>query len=154
MSTESVPQNGVKHPPPSSREIVVDERYAALLAEDLGVKLTTAKTAFLGEPCKRALGVMAWAMEHEPHDPEKRAKMILAWAKKRRAGAFSEAAQDFTGAAMPAMKNGSNGDGERENEVLARIIVEYWVEHPQRFVALLDEVEASVTGKNGNGGRR
>ena len=59
MSTGSVPARAGKHPPPSTRERVVDDRYARLLAEDLGVKITTACTAFIGEPQKRALGVVA-----------------------------------------------------------------------------------------------
>lgn len=109
--------------PPSTREIVVDGRYAALIAEDLGVKVSTARTAFIGEPQKRALGVMAWAFKHAPDDPEKRARMILCWAKKREAGAFRQ-----------------DDDAERE---IARAIAAYWVEHPGRLAEVLRESGAA-----------
>jgi hypothetical protein len=112
----SAPGGRGKHPP-SSREIVVDDRYAELLAENLGVKVTTARTAFIGEPQKRAVGVVAWAFEHAPDSPEKRAKMILAWAKKRRAGAFRE-------------------DPER---YFAEAIGRYWMENPDKLAEVLRE---------------
>jgi hypothetical protein len=109
-----VPEGRGKHPP-SSREIVVDSRYAELLAEDLGVKVPTARTAFIGEPQRRAVGVVAWAFKHAPDSPEKRAKMILCWAKKRRAGAFA-------------------GDSER---YFAEQIGKYWMENPDKLAETL-----------------
>jgi hypothetical protein len=111
--------------PPSTKEIVVDGRYAKLLAEDLGVKVTTARTAFIGEPQKRALGVVAWAFKHAPKSPEKRAKMILAWAKRRGAGAFRQ-----------------DDDAEKD---LARRIAEYWRQNPEELARTLREAT--------NGGR-
>jgi len=96
---------------------VVDGRYAELLAEDLGVKVTTVRTAFIGEPQKRAVSVVAWAFEHAPDDPGKRAEMILAWARKRRAGAFRQ-----------------DPDAERD---IARRIGEYWAKHPDRLAETL-----------------
>jgi hypothetical protein len=124
VTRSSVPRGEKKHhasPPPSTREIVVDGRYARLLAEDLGVKETTARTAFIGEPQRRALGVVAWAMKHAPDDPQKRARMILMWAKKRGAGAFRQDA---------------DGDAERE---IARRIAEYWSRNPERLAQTLRE---------------
>ncbi len=115
---KSVPRGREKHDasrPPSSREVVVDGRYAVLLAEDLGVKVTTARTAFIGEPQRRAVGVVAWAFKHAPDSPEKRAKMILCWAKKRRAGAFA-------------------GDSER---YFAEQIGKYWMENPDKLAETL-----------------
>jgi hypothetical protein len=105
--------------PPSTKEILVDGRYARLLAEDLGVKETTARTAFIGEPQKRALGVVAWAFKHAADDPQKRAKMILLWAKRRGAGAFRQ-----------------DDDAEKE---LARRIAEYWRQHPEQLARTLRE---------------
>ena len=121
MTETSLPRTPGKHPP-STREILVDGRYAELLAEDLGVKVTTARTAFIGEPQRRALGVVAWAMERAPDSPEKRAKLILAWAKKRGAGAFRQ-----------------DEDAER---YFARKIAEYWLEHPDRLAETLREAMA------------
>jgi hypothetical protein len=37
-------------PGEASPPLVVDDKYARLLAADLGVKITTARTAFIGEP--------------------------------------------------------------------------------------------------------
>ena len=105
--------------PPSTREIVVDGRYAELLAEDLGVKVTTARTAFIGEPQRRALGVIAWAFKHEPDSPERRARMVLSWARKRGAGAFRR-----------------DEDVERD---IARQIAAYWIEHPDRLAETLHD---------------
>ena len=105
--------------PPSTREIVVDGRYAELLAEDLGVKVTTARTAFIGEPQRRALGVIAWAFKHEPDSPERRARMVLSWARKRGAGAFRR-----------------DEDAERD---IARQIAAYWIEHPDRLAETLHD---------------
>ncbi len=107
---------------PSTQEIVVDGRYARLLAEDLGIKETTARTAFIGEPKVRCIRVVEWAMRHEPDDAEKRAKMILAWARKRKAGAFRD-----------------DPDAERW---LARKIGEYWAENPEKLAETLREVMA------------
>ena len=81
------PEGGGKHPP-SSPDYLADGPYCGLLAEDLGCKVSTARTAFIGEPKVRCIRVVEWALRHEPDDPERRAKLIIAWAKKRRAGAF------------------------------------------------------------------
>ena len=105
----------------STEEIVVDDRYVRLLAEDLGVKETTAYRAFIGEPQKKALGVVAWAFDHAPDDPGKRARLILMWARKREAGAFRK-----------------QGDEDAEREI-ARRIARYWSEHPDRLAETLRE---------------
>jgi hypothetical protein len=136
VSTRSVPPGTDKHPP-STREIVVDDRYARLLSEDLGIKETTARTCFLGEPCKRALGVVAWCHEHAPQDPKKRARMALMWARKRKAGAFrpdagDKAFEEVTGARKP------NGEDDAEREI-ARRIAEYWKRHPEKLAEVLRE---------------
>ena len=125
MSTESVAREtasrarkpGEASPPPT-----VDDRYARLLADDLGVKRTTIRTALIGEPVARALEVRAWVLEQAPDDPERRAKILLWWAKKRRAGAFRQ-----------------DEDAER---YFARKIAEYWLEHPDRLAETLREAMA------------
>ena len=98
---------------------VADAAYCALLAEDLGCKVTTARTAFLGEPKVRCVRVVAWALENEPDDPERRARMVLAWARKRRAGAFRQ-----------------DEDAERD---IARRIAEYWSRNPDKLAETLRE---------------
>ena len=103
--------------PPSTREIVADAAFCAVIAEDLGVKTTTARTCFIGEPKVRCIRVVEWALRHEPDDPEKRSKMILAWARKRKAGAFK---QDV--------------DAEKE---IAQAVAEYWTRHPDKLAETL-----------------
>jgi hypothetical protein len=73
----------------STRYLVVDERFARILADELGIKITTARTAFIGEPQRRASEISGWALDNSS-DPAERARMILAWAKKHRAVAFRD----------------------------------------------------------------
>src|SRR5215208_6036001 len=75
----------------STRSIVVDGRYAQILADELGVKVTTARTAFIGEPQRRASEISGWALDNGA-DATERSRMILAWARKHRAGAFRDVA--------------------------------------------------------------
>jgi hypothetical protein len=73
----------------STRSIMVDDRYAQILADELGVKVTTARIAFIGEPQRRASEISGWALDNGA-DATERARMILAWARKNRRGAFRE----------------------------------------------------------------
>jgi len=95
------------------------------LAQYLGIKPSTAKTAFLDEPAQRVLGVASWAMD-KSEDHEERARMLIAWATKRGAGAFRPVQGESISLA------GSVGCGEeahyRENETLARLLAGYWHE--------------------------
>ena len=97
----------------------VDAKYAKLLSDDLQVKITTARTAFIGEPVARALKVREWAFRHAPSSPEKRAKLIIEWAKRQGAGAFRQ-----------------DDDAERE---IARRIALYWQERPEKLAEVLRE---------------
>jgi hypothetical protein len=160
MAENSLPGGASMHGrrPPTNREIRVDERYARLLADDLGVKETTASAAFIGEPLQRALGVVAWAHKHAPEDPGRRARMILAWAKKRRAGAFREdedgdepilAARVIWGE-VPAGERREGIARERERTLrLAKALAEMWAENPDSLAAAIRALEADR-----NGGRR
>lgn len=74
---------------PSTRYLTVGPRYAEILADELGVKISTARTAFIGEPQRQASEISGWALEASD-DPHERARMIVAWAKKNRRGAFRE----------------------------------------------------------------
>jgi hypothetical protein len=121
---------------------VADDAFCTLIAEDLGVKHTTAKTAFLDEPKVRAIRVVEWALRHQPDDPERRATMILAWAKKRRAGAFREDDGDDSSLA-------SVFDREEERfRGLAEALAAMWVENPASLAAAIRALEEQ---RNGNG---
>ncbi len=137
MSEGSVPQGSGKHDAPQP-PTVADAAFCELVALDLGVKPSTAKTAFLGEEASRVLGVVAWALENAPDNPERKAKMILAWAKKHRCGAFREPHLEF--AALVGNLEGEEGS-YKENLALAKLILMYWTDNPKRLARLIDEVE-------------
>jgi hypothetical protein len=142
LSTDSLPRTPGKHPPPSTRELVADAAFCELIASDLGVKHTTAKTAFLDEPKVRAIRVVEWALRHQPDDPEQRAKMILGWAKKRRAGAFREDKSGDT-----SLADIFAGEQERF-ERLAEALAALWVEHPE---SLAKAIRALEKNRSANG---
>ncbi len=139
---ERAHKRGEASPTPSTRELVVDDRFAEVLAKDLGIKPTTARTAFIGEPKVRAIRVSEWALRHQPDSPEKRAKMVLAWAKKRGAGAFRpDDHQDET------LSGVLEQEGERF-ERLAEALARMWVEYPE---GLAEAIRALEQARNGNG---
>ncbi len=127
---------------PSTRELVADGAFCRLLAEDLGVKVTTAKTCFLEEPKVRCIRVTEWALRHQPDDAERRARMILGWAKRRKAGAFREDTSDDT--SLAEIFDREHERFERLAEALARM----WVEHPE---GLAEAIRALEERRNGNG---
>ena len=133
MSDASVPEGTNGTPTPAA-----DAAFCGLVARDMGVKLSTARTAFLHEPTRRVLGVVGWAMD-ESEDPEERARMVLAWARKRRTGAFRPVPDEYVSLA------GGVGSSEeahyRENEALARLLARYWHENPRRLARVLAELE-------------
>ncbi len=145
MTESSLPERG-DHPQPEAEgdalpPSVADAAFCEVVAEELGVKPSSAKTAFLQEPLGRVIGVASWAME-ESEDPQERSRMIIAWAKKRRAGAFRPVPDEYVSLA------GSVGHGEeahrRENEALARLLARYWHENPRRLARVLEELEIWV----------
>jgi hypothetical protein len=120
---------------------LADAAFCEVVAKELGIKPTSAKTAFLEEPLGRVIGVASWTME-ESEDPEERSRMVIAWAKKRRAGAFRPIPDEYISLA------GSVGHGaeahRRENEALARLLARYWHENPRRLARVLDDLEIWV----------
>jgi len=143
---KSLPANAGKHEDgdarPSTRELVADDAFCRLLADDLGVKVTTAKTCFLDEPKVRCIRVVEWALRHQPEDPERRAKMILGWAKKRKAGAFRPDDGDDTSL------DGIFGREHERFERLAEALAQMWVEHPE---SLAEAIRALEQQRGGNG---
>jgi hypothetical protein len=89
VAVQDILRNAPEKVARSTRSIVVDARYARILADELGIKTTTARTAFIGEPQRRASEISGWALDNSG-DPEERSRMILAWARKHRAGAFRD----------------------------------------------------------------
>ena len=136
MSERSVPEGTNCAPTPAA-----DAAFCELVARDMGVKPSTARTAFLDEPTQRVLGVVGWAMD-KSDDPEERARMLLAWARKRRTGAFRPVPDEYVSLA------GSVGSSEeahyRENERLARLLARYWHENPRRLARVLEDLEIWV----------
>lgn len=168
MSRQSIPRERGKHPQegnwkgrgrPSTAPLVANEAncqdVARLLLLDDEMP---ALRAFLGEPLESVLHICRWVLANEGSENYDPARMIQAWAKKRGRGAWSdrptEAQQIIYGQAEPDADLSDMDGKPRENEVLAQHILKFWIENPQRFVALLDEVEAHATGKrNGKGSR-
>ncbi len=151
MSIESVPEGTGKHgaqPLPSTADAVFCEQ----LAEELEVRPATARTAFLGEPEKRALGVAEWAMGEAPDDPDQRARMIIAWAKKRRAGAFREDPTEFV--SMAGGVGGTEGGDPhyREMEAVAKLLALYWADNPRRLARVMDDAEIWFNAEVNGGG--
>ena len=145
LTERSVPEGG-NIPQPDVQggalpQNVADAAFCEAVAEELGIKPASAKTAFLQEPVGRVIGVASWAME-ESEDPQERSRIIIAWAKKRRAGAFRPVPEEYVSLA------GSVGHGEethrRENEALARLLARYWNANPRRLARVLDELEIWV----------
>ena len=136
MSERSVPQ-GTDGAPIS----VADPGFCEGLAEYLGIKPSTAETAFLDEPAQRVLGVASWGMD-KSDDPEESARTVIARTRTRGAGASGPVQGDFISLA------GSVARGEeahyRENEALARLLARYWHENPGRLARVLEELEIWV----------
>jgi hypothetical protein len=112
--------------------------FCELVAGELGIKVSAARTAFLNEPTQRVLGVVGWAMD-KSEDPEERSRMVIAWARRRGAGAFRPAPDEYVSLAGSV---GTNDEGTyRENEALARLLARYWHENPKRLAWVFDELE-------------
>ena len=136
MTDQSVPEGGCKngHPP----QPVADAAFCEQVARDLGVKVTTVRTAFIGEDTERVQGVAGWALDRSP-DPAERGKMILAWAKKRGYGAFRTSPDEYVSLAGRECKG--HRASRQENEALAHLILQYWCANPKRLARVLNEVE-------------
>jgi hypothetical protein len=79
VDTASVARTGTRHHR-------VDERFAALLDSDFGLR-PFHSLALVGVPCKQALAVCFWA-ESKSADGEERGEMIQAYCRKRGVGRY------------------------------------------------------------------
>ena len=146
MGKTTIPRGRGKHEDgdahPSTRALTVDRRFAEVLAEDLGLKVRPVRIALEGEPKVRAVRVSEWAMRNAPDDLEHRAKLLLWWAKKRKAGAFREDKGGDTSLA-------DIFDQEQDRfERLAEALAAMWVEHPE---SLAEAIRALEEQRSGNG---
>lgn len=66
----------------STKHIVTDERFAAILEEDFAIPAETILEALAGEPCLQAIAILEWASRQD--DP---AYALTSWSKKHRKGA-------------------------------------------------------------------
>jgi hypothetical protein len=94
------------------------------------------RQAFIGEPVEEVLAMVRWALSHEDDEGFDTEKVLTDWARKRERGAWS------------GRLNQPSPTRQDLNGKLARVLADYWSEHPEELAAVLDRVEANL---NGNG---
>ncbi len=122
--------------PPSTRDIVVDDPFCSQAAAVLACDEEPVRQAFIGEPVEEVMAMVRWVLSHQDDEGFDTAKVLTDWARKRKRGAWS---------GRPTKSSSSRQDLNRK---LPQVLVDYWSEHPEELVAVLDWVEASI---NGNG---
>ena len=122
--------------PPSTRVIVADEAFCVQAAAVLLCDEEPIHDAFVGEPVEEVLVMVRWALSHEDDEGFDPAKVLTDWAQKRERGAWSR---------RPTKPSPARQD---LNGKLARVLADYWGQHPEELAAIFDRVEASL---NGNG---
>lgn len=153
MSEHSVPQGtrqdaddaaggdpGVNPDDASNGTSKASREFCEIVGRDLGIKVSAARTAFIGEPTRQVLGVVGWAMD-KSEDPDERSRMVLGWAKKRRAGAFRPPSDEYISLVGYGVSDPDAECANRENLQLAKLLLRYWNENPLRFARVLDELE-------------
>jgi hypothetical protein len=122
--------------PPSTRVIVADEAFCEQAAALLLCDEEPIHNTFIGEPVEEVLAMVRWALSHRHDEGFDTEKVLTDWAKKRERGAWSRRTT------KPSLsRQDINGN-------LARVLADYWSQHPEDLAAVLDRVEA---GLNGNG---
>jgi hypothetical protein len=109
--------------------IVADEAFCAQAAAVLMCDQEPIRNAFIGEPVEEALS-------HEEDVGFDPAKVLTDWARKRERGAWS-------GRAVKSSLTRQDLNGK-----LARVLIDYWSQHPEELATVLNRVEASI---NANG---
>jgi hypothetical protein len=122
--------------PPSTSLIVVDEAFCEQAATLLLCDEEPIRDAFIGEPVEEVLAMVRWALSHRHDEGFDIEKVLTDWAQKRERGAWSERPM------KPFLPR------QDLNGKLARVLADYWSQHPEELAAVLDRVEA---GLNGNG---
>lgn len=115
MTQESVDQTR-----PSTRAITVDAALARRMAGFMFADQEPVVAAFLGEPVKEALAMVEWAVRHEGEEGFDPAKALVAWAKRRKRGVWSDrpnhAARTIWGE-VPAKLHGCDGCGDQSRDL-------------------------------------
>lgn len=132
MDEVSVTRNA----PPSTRAIVADEAFCEQAAAVLLCDEEPIRDTFIGEPVEEVLAMVRWVLSHEDDQGFDAARVLAGWAQKRGRGAWS---------GRPSKPSSTRQD---LNGKLARVLADYWSEHPEDLAAIFDRVEASL---NGNG---
>jgi hypothetical protein len=122
--------------PPSTRAIRADETFCEQAAAVLLCDEEPIHDAFIGEPVEEVLAIVRWALSHEDDEGFDPVKVLTDWARKRERGTWS---------GRPTKPSPKRQD---LNGKLARVLADYWSQHPEELAAILDRVEASL---NGNG---
>src|SRR3954452_2287202 len=121
-------------PPPPARSIVADEAFCAQVAAVLLCDEEPVRDAFIGEPVEEVLAMVRWALSHHDDEGFDTEKVLTDWARKRERGAWSGRIP------KPSLTS------RDLNSKLARVLADYWSEHPEELAAVLDRVEASING--------
>ena len=128
-------KSSVTHPtPPSTLAIAADEAFCSQVAAVLMCDEEPIRNAFIGEPVEEVLAMVRWALSHEDDQGFDPAKVLTDWAQKRERGAWSGRPRKSS-----LTRQGLNGK-------LARVLIDYWSQHPEELAAVLDRVEASLNG--------
>jgi hypothetical protein len=123
-------------PPSTTRAIVADEAFCVQAAALPMCDEEPIRQAFIGEPVEEVLAMVRWALSHEEDEGFDTEKVLTDWARKRKRGAWS------------GRSSKSSPTRQDLNGKLARVLAEYWSQHPEELASVLDRVEANL---NGNG---
>lgn len=134
------PEDGTR---PSTRELVCDDRFCEVLADELQLKTSTVRTALIGEPKVRAIRVSEWTMRNAPDDHEHRGRLLIWWARKRGAGAFRPDDGDDSSLADVL------GREEERFGRLAEALARMWTEHPESLAGAIKALERARNGEAG-----
>ena len=122
--------------PHSTRAIVADETFCSQAAAVLLCDEEAIRDAFIGEPVEEVLAMVRWALSHQDDEGFATAEVLTNWARKRERGAWS---------CRPRKASPTRQD---LNGKLARVLADYWSQHPEELAAIFDRVEANL---NSNG---
>ena len=118
------------------RAILADDAICSQVAALLLCDEEPIRDAFIGEPVEEVLAMVRWVLSHRYDEGFNTEKILTDWARKRERGAWS---------GRPTKSYPKRQD---LNGKLARLLAEYWSQHPEELAEVLDRVEASI---NGNG---